>query len=229
MDRRDNAPQESGFAKDLEEEVEYDDRVTYNGKTYRVPYKLIKEVTFTKLNQAELRDIEHSARLQYRLLLMDPVLRAKVEFIRGKITIIYNPVGADNRKEKISMRDLIDFLAKEGVYVDSNSMSERDVDYVEEIFKTQFDPASIREHPPYSYSLAEWKKMKPKYEKEKAEFDKAKLDKFHEWQGKYISSYPEIAGELGIKVDEQPKKPSLKDRIFGKKKEKEKGFWFHGA
>ena len=73
MDRRENAPEESGFLKDLKtDEVEYDDKVDYKGKTYRVPYKMIKEVVFSNLDQTELQDFEHSARLQYRLLLWIP-------------------------------------------------------------------------------------------------------------------------------------------------------------
>ena len=136
MDRRDSAPEESAFLKDLKaEDAEYDDKVEYNGKTFRVPYRMIKEVVFSDLSRDELKDIEHSARLQYRLLLMDSVLKAKVEFNWNRITITYNPLEAKNRKEKTSRQQLIDFLAKEGINVKTSHTKERDLDYFEEIYK----------------------------------------------------------------------------------------------
>src|SRR5580700_1080029 len=138
MDRREGVS-ESGFKKDLEQQSDdYNDKVMEDGKPIRVPYSMVKEVIFTNLSEIELRDIEHSARLQYRLLLMDPVLKAKVEFIRKKIIITYNPTGAENRKEKISQRELVEFLAKEGVHVNIDYIAERDVDYYNEIYKYQF-------------------------------------------------------------------------------------------
>lgn len=229
MDRRNDAPKESGFLKDLQvEEQEYDDKVEIGGKSYRIPYKTVKEVVFSNVSKEELKDIPYSARLQYRLLLMDSVLKAKIEFIWGRITVVYNPVGADNRKEKISMRELIEFLAKEGVHVNTTEMKERDVDYINEIFKYQFDPASIREHAPYTYTIEQWKRMKAKYESDKEKLDKEKLEKFHKWQNEYLEQHPEIAKEYGYTIPER--KPTLKERLFGKKKsDKEKGFWFHGT
>ena len=116
MDRRDNEPSENGFIKDLKvEEKEYNDKVEYNGKVYRVPYRMIKEVVFFDISAGDLKSIENSARLQYRLLLMDSVLKAKVEFVKNRITITYNPLEAQNRKEKTSTKELIDFLAREGI------------------------------------------------------------------------------------------------------------------
>ena len=96
MDRRD-IREESGFAKDLkntgkEEYIDY--TVTENGKSYRIPYKMVREMIITNVDKQELKDIPHSARIQYRLLLLDAILKAKIEFIRGKVTITYNPTGA---------------------------------------------------------------------------------------------------------------------------------------
>lgn len=229
MDRRENAPTESGFLKDLKtEEIDYDDKVMYNGKQYRVPYKMVKEVVFSNLEATDLKNIEYSARLQYRLLLMDSVLKAKVEFIRNRITITYNPKEAQNRKEKISQAELIAFLEKEGVFIKRNSIAERDVDYFEEIYKYQFEPAAIREHAPYGYTIQEWKKMKPGYTKAMEKSLQAKQEKFQEFQDSYLESHPELAKEYDYVPKE--KKQSLVDRILGrKKKEKEKGFWFHGV
>ncbi len=229
MDRRENAPEESGFIKDLKtKEVEYDDKVEYKGKTYRVPYKMIKEVVFSNLDPEELKDIEHSARLQYRLLLLDSVVRAKVEFIWKKITVTYNPPEANNRKEKISQHQLVEFLAKEGVNVSPAHVAERDLDYFEEIYKYQFEPATIREHAPYGYSREEWKKMKPEWEKKQKEMIESKYSKFRNWQNTYLETHPDLAKEYNYLP--APKKQSLIDRIKGKGKkgDKEKGFWFHG-
>ncbi len=231
MDRRQSAPEESGFIKDLKEpeEAEYNDQVVYNGKTYRIPYKMVKEVVITDLSKEELKDIEHSARLQYRLLLQDAVLKAKIEFIRARMAITYNPKESPNRKAKISLAELIEFLAKEGVHVDPAKATERDVDYVNEIYKYQFEPATIREHAPYGYTLEEWKKLKPEWEKVKAEREDMKHEKFKQWQDSYLDTHPELAKEYGYVP--KPKKLSIMQKIFGEKKkgEKEKGFWFHGV
>jgi hypothetical protein len=231
MDRRQSAPEESGFLKDLKEtdEADYDDSVTYNGKKYRVPYKMVKEIIITDVSKSELRDIEHSARLQYRLLLLDSVLKAKVEFIRGRIIITYNPLESPNRKPKISRDELVHFLSKEGVNVDTTKIASRDVDYFEEIYKYQFAPATIREHAPYGYTMEEWKKLKPGWEKLMAEAKVKKYENFQKWQDNYLETHPEIAKEYGYVP--KPKKLSIRERIFGRKekKDKEKGFWFHGA
>ncbi len=233
MDRRESAPEESGFLKDLKtEEVqqEFNDQVQYNGKMYRVPYKMVKEVIFTNVNKDQLKDIEHSARLQYRLLLLDSVIKAKIEFISGKIIITYNPKESPNRKEKTSQQELVAFLAKEGVNIDQSSISEREVDYFEEIYKPQFEPATIREHAPYGYSKEEWKKIKPDWEKSLADGKVRKRNEFLSFQENYLETHPELAKEYGYVP--KPKKLSLIDRILGKKDKKEKnekGYWFHGA
>ena len=230
MDRRENAPEENGFLKDLKTaEVEYDDKIEYNGKTYRVPYKMVREVVFSNLDSGDLTDIEHSARLQYRLLLLDSVLKAKVEFTWKRITVTYNPREATNRKEKTSRDEIIAFLGKEGVTVDLRHISERDVDYVREIYSYQFEPATIREHAPYGYTIQEWKKMKPEWEKKQRHTIAAKYDKFRNWQDSYLEQHEDLAKEYGY-VKAEPKKVGFVGRLLGKgkKDEKDKGFWFHG-
>lgn len=227
MDRRDNEPSENGFIKDLKtEEKEYNDKVEYNGKVYRVPYRMIKEVVFSGLDSSELKSIENCARLQYRLLLMDAVLKAKVEFVKNRITITYNPQSAQNRKEKTSREELISFLEKEGVSMNASHVQERDVDYFEEIYKPQFEPATIREHAPYGYSREEWKKLKPQWQLNQEKLIKAKYEKFKAFQDNYLQEHPELAKEYGH--NPKPKKHSIIDRLRGKG-EKEKGFWFHGV
>ena len=159
MDKRE-VHKASGFLEDLKKDdgKEYNDKITEDGKEYRVPYRVVKEIVFRGVSKEEMVDIEHAARLQYRLMLMDAVLRAKVEFNHGIITIVYNNPEAENRKEKISKDDLISFLAKEGVHVSAGE--ERDFDYYKEMYSYQFNPPVIRERPPYGYSQEEWKRMK---------------------------------------------------------------------
>lgn len=232
MDRRDNTPTENAYLKDLQQQDAYDytkDFVkTEDGKVYRVPYKTVKEVVFTNVSKDDLIDIEHCARVQYRLLLQESVLRAKIEFVWRRITITYNPAGADNGKEKISLQGLIDFLAGEGIRVDQNSLQERDCDYYKEIFHYQFNPPSIRERPPYSYSPEQWKSMKETWEKRRDEGDQEKRRKFMEWQDDYAKSHTDFVGDLPTNFPEK-KELTFKEKLFGSKKKGEKGFWFHGV
>ena len=74
-----------------EENANFDAYVTEEGKQYRVPYRMIKRLMFSNVKKEELQDIQHSARLQYRLMLMDPVIKANVNFTKRVITILYNP------------------------------------------------------------------------------------------------------------------------------------------
>jgi hypothetical protein len=222
--------QESGFVRDLksankEEYIDYS--IEESGKSYRIPYKMVREMTITNIDKTELKDIPHTARVQYRLLLLDAVLKAKIEFIRGKATLTYNPVGEANSKEKMSRDDVIRFFAEQGVHIDPKNIVERDVDYIEEIYKPQFDPAQIREHAPYGYTREEWKRMKPDYIKKTIEGEQKKQEKFHAWQDSYISRYPEMAKEYGISAD-KPKKKGLLARLTGRDRS-EKGYWFHGV
>ena len=146
--------------------------------------------------------------------------------MRGKVTITYNPTGAANSKDKISKEEIIKFFAEQGVHIDPKNIAEREVDYISEIYKLQFDPAQIREHAPYGYTREEWKKMKPHYTEKMIEGERKKQEKFHEWQQSYIVKYPEIAKEYGIEA--APAKKGLFAKLTGKDK-KEKGFWFHGV
>ena len=231
MDRRINAPEESAFLKDLnEEDGDYDDKVLVDGKHYRIPYKTVKEVTFSNLNAYDLKDIPYSARLQYRLLLLDSVLKAKVEFVKNRITITYNPTGSGNRKEKISREELMQFLSKEGVTVSAAAISERDVDYVEEIYKYQSNPDTIREHAPYGYTRDEWKSMKPGWASHQKKATAEKYEKFQRFQDSYLAQHPELA-KMGVSQNfKKQDDKSLIGRILGKeRKDKEKGFWFHGV
>lgn len=228
MDKRE-VHKASGFLEDLKKDdgKEYNDKITEDGKEYRVPYRVVKEIVFRNVSKEDMIDIEHAARLQYRLMLMDAVLRAKVEFNHGIITIVYNNPEAENRKEKVSKEELIGFLAKEGVHVDAGSAQERDFDYYKEMYSYQFNPPVIRERPPYGYSQEEWKRMKPEWEAKKAEYEKKKWEKFRAYQDSYLEKHPELAAEMGVEVKQR--KMTLSEKIFGKKGKDEKGFWFHGA
>ncbi len=235
MDRRDLGPTETAYQRDLklqqeQGEIDYDDKIVENGRPFRVPYKVIKQVAFTNVRKDELVDLEHAARLQYRLLLNDAILKAKVEFAKLTITIVYNPQDSGNLKEKISIEGIVDFLAGEGVHIDPKSMEISDYDYYKNMYTYQFDPAEIREHPPYTYTTEEWKKMRPKWDQQVIIGEKAKLVKFHEWQNSYAETHPEM--NLG-KIPVPEKKVSFLGKILGgnkkKSKNQEKGFWFHGV
>ncbi len=227
MDRREGVAEKGGYLKDLEEsknEPTYDDMMTEeDGSAYRVPYRKVREAVFAGISKADLIDMPHAARLQYRLMLMESVLRAKVEFAKGIITIVYNPAGAANRKEKISLAELMDSLSKEGVRADPKNVREREFDYYEEIYKTQFNPKEIRDHPPYGVSREQWQKMKPEWEGKVMQYNKGKLENFHEWQNEYAAEHPEIFGGQGAG------KGSTSGISAKKKKSQDKGFWFHGA
>lgn len=155
--------------------------VTEDGKHYRMPYKIIKKVTFKNLDQRQLIDLPHSARLQYRLLLFDAVIKAKVDFHKKFIKIVYNPLEADNIKEKMSRDQLIEFLKAEGVTVstDPANIEEADYDYYKELYSYAYFPPSIREAPPYGWSKELWKKEKERVAKEKYRKEHpTTLDKF---------------------------------------------------
>jgi hypothetical protein len=185
MDRRDNQQKEK--VKELEEQktevsespdvINPDSErgrgvshfIEENGIKFRMPYTIIKKVTFTNLDQNELIDIPHVARLQYRLLLFDAIIKAKVDYHKKFIRIIYNPPHADNIKEKISRAKLIEFLASEGVHVSEaqGNMEEVDYDYQKELYDYAYFSPSIREAPPYGWTREEWKKEKERVAKAK--------------------------------------------------------------
>ncbi len=223
MDRRENVEGGSKYKEDLEHErqmgnVEEAWLIDENGNRYRMPYKIIKQVIFNGLSQKEMIDPQYAARLQYRLSLHEPIIKASVNYIKGRITIIYNPKGAANRREQMSLQELIDALAKEGVHADMKQIEERDYDYVKEFYSYAYFPPTIREHPPYGYTDEEWAKMKDEW-KERTEKQRAeKLQKFHQWQGEYMESIT----KTGDPNPERKKGPK-------EKKGGEKEFWFHGV
>lgn len=212
-------------------ESEFNSFVTEDGKQYRVPYRMVKKIVFSNLKKEELIDIPHAARLQYRLMLLDPILKAKVDFTKTRVIIIYNPRTADNYKEKISREELIDVLAKQGVHVSLENIEEADFDYYKNFYSYAYSPPAIRESAPYGYSREEWRKFRPEYEKKMAELDVEKKAKFRDWQETYLEGNPEIAPKIveGYQPKGKPKRTFF-DKLLGRKKEqKEKGFWFHGV
>jgi hypothetical protein len=237
MDHREEPKGQNSYQLDLkkgtiDEKELMKSWVEIDGQAYRVPYKIIKKVIFSDVKKEDMIDAEHAARLQYRLMLQDPIIKATVNFLHSRITVIYNPKTADNLREKINQEEIIDFLAKEGVYVDKAKIKEEDYDYYKELYSYAFNPKSIREHAPYGWTLKKWREMKPEWEQKQKDGEKAKMAKFHAWQDQYIQTQKEINDPIAAaaSVKEQPK--TLKEKIFGKKKPKEKnekGFWFHGA
>lgn len=219
MDRRDNSGQ-NPYHKELEKEATenkyYDDRVTIDGKSYRIPYRMVKEVTFSNVRKEDLIDLEHAARLQYRLMLNDAVLRAKVEFVKQKITVVYNPETAENRKEKISLKELIALFAKEGVNLSRAGMEERDFDYFAEMYSYQFNPSVIREHPPYGYTAKEWERMRSEYNAKMMKSIDENRQKFEEWQKGYAEEHPEIFE--GETAEQKEERLTFSERLFGKRK-----------
>ncbi len=238
MDHREDTQNERNrYKKELDEqqqqEIDFEKQyIEENGNKFRVPYRTVRRVLFTNVSQSEMRDIEHAARLQYRLMLMDPILKATVNFTKKTITITYNPTTADNLKEKTSVPEIAKFLAEQGVHVDISTAKEEDYDYVHEFYNYAFNPPAIREHPPYGYTKKEWEKLKPKWEEKSAKALKEKYQKHKQFQREYDEKVwaiknPEAAA---AKAKEEQKKKSLIHRLFGKKSSSSKGkeFWFHG-
>lgn len=224
--------------EEQQQNPDFNEYITENGKQYRVPYRIIKQVTYTNLKKEELIDIPHAARLQYRLMLLDPVIKARVDFTKLKITIIYNPRTAENIREKISKEELEDFLAKQGVHVDQSSMKEEDYDYYKNFYSYAYNPPSIRERAPYGYTKEEWQNMKQEWNEKMKVSEMEKQIKFRQFQDQYLEDNPEMAQRIAdgyktIKIEipkPKQKKKTLMSKIFGEKKEqKEKGFWFHGV
>ena len=201
MDRRDNQQVEkskeifgpgAGQGGDDGKESHF---IEEDGKKFRMPYKIIKKVTFKNLDQKELIDIPYSARLQYRLLLFDAVIKAKVDYYKRFIRIVYNHPEADNIREKISRKQLIDFLAGEGVHVktDPENMEEVDYDYFKELYSYAYFPPSIREAPPYGWTREEWKKEQERQAKKK-----------------YKAEHPGVLAKIFGKKKDEKKKDGIK-------------------
>ena len=221
-------------AKQVEEEnANFNAYVIEEGKQYRVPYRMIKRLIFSNVKKEELQDIQHSARLQYRLMLMDPVIKANVNFTKRIITILYNPKTAENIREKTSKEELMEFLAKQGVNVDANSMVEEDYDYYKNLYTYAYMPPTIRETTPYGYTKEEWLRIRDDWKTKMTKNEAGKLGKHREWQDSYLEDNPEIAKVIAPEFTPKAAavvKKSVLGGIFGKKdaKKKEKGFWFHG-
>jgi hypothetical protein len=222
MDKSEKQPKMSEYQQDLinnanvNEESIKKQYIEENGNLYRVPYRTVAKVVFSNVDKSEFKDLEHAARLQYRLMLNDAILKARVHYARGNIIIIYNPPNADNLKEKISLDDIIKFLASEGVHVSKDHMVNEDYDYYKNFYSYAFNSPSIREHAPYGYTIQEWKKMKPEWEKKKAKYKKKNEEKFHQFQMDYLKEHPELAKEYGINISEE--KLTIVQKLFGKKK-----------
>lgn len=199
----------------------FDAYVTENGNKFRVPYRIIKKVTFTNVSKGEMIDIPHAARLQYRLMLLDPIMKASVDFTKSKITVLYNPDSADNNKEKISLDDLREVLKKEGISTDTQHMVNEDYDYYKNFYSYAYNPPSIRERAPYGYTQEQWNKEKPEWEKKLVKGNLEKQAKFKAFQDSYLEEVPEMAQKIDPNFKPDPKKK-------GKKTSGGKGFWFHG-
>jgi hypothetical protein len=156
------------------------------GKKYRIPYHIIKRAVFSGLKREELIDVQHSARLQYRLMLLESVIKAIVDFNDLEITVMYNPTGADNNSAKMSIEQLTEFLAQEGVHADQGGVKNEDYDYYKHFYSYAYSSPSIRKSAPYSYTLDEWKRLEPEFIKKTARANEDKLAKFRAWQKKYL-------------------------------------------
>lgn len=206
MDKTSKEPQQGAYLKDLQAQQKIDQKaiehqyIIENGEKVRLPYRVIRRVVFSDLKKNELADVPHSARLQYRLMLKDAILKASVQFSRSSIAIIYNPKNADNLREKTSLEEIIKFLAKEGVHVDKTQTDDQPYDYYKNFYSYAFNPPSIREHVPYSYTPEEWKKMKPKWEVQRAKNKNKSEEKFKQFQASYIAEHPELAKELNVEA-----------------------------
>ena len=73
-------------------------------------------------------DTPHSARLQYRLMLLEAVIKASVDFANAKITVVYNPNNANNTNDK-TLSELRGALSKEGVQTDPSNTIDTNYDY----------------------------------------------------------------------------------------------------
>jgi hypothetical protein len=217
-----------------EKESSFNYRIIEDGESYTVPYRTIKQVTFTDLKKEELIDIPHAARLQYRLMLLDPVIKARIDFTKLRMIVIYNPREADNMREKMSLEELKDFLSKQGVNVSEEHTILEDYDYKRQLYDYAYNPPSIRERAPYGYTKEEWNgKMKAEWQEKMKKGEVEKQEKYKKFREGYLAEYPEMAEvmEPGYKPKESVViKQTFFGKLFGKKQtKKEKGFWFHGV
>jgi hypothetical protein len=196
----------------------FDYHITEDGKQYTLPYRIIKQVTFTNLKIGELVDIPHAARLQYRLMLLEPVIKAWVDYTKSKIVVIYNPREAKNLREKMSLEELRDFLSKQGVNVSTDTMHEEDYDYKRRLYDYAYSSPSVRESAPYSYTVEEWRGMKPEWEEKMKKGEFEKKEKFRKFQEGYLEANPDVVEK--VEPGYKPKgtvKVGLFGRILGGK------------
>jgi hypothetical protein len=229
MDHRTGSETQSTAVKTNEK---FDAYVTENGEKFRVPYHMIKKVTFTNVSKQEMIDIPHAARLQYRLMLLDPIMKASVDFTKAKIIVTYNPDTADNNKEKMSLDELRAVLKKEGISTHDEHMVNEDYDYYKNFYSYAYNPPSIRERAPYGYTAEQWQALKPEWQEKLKKGNLEKVAKHRAFQQAYLEENPEMAAKLDPNFKPTEHKQTFTDKLLGRKKKGNtgggKGFWFHG-
>ncbi|MGC8567804.1 MAG: hypothetical protein ACP5RP_00895 [Candidatus Micrarchaeia archaeon] len=161
-----------------------------NGTECMVPYHIIKEAVISGISSEELKDRYYAARLQYRLMLLNPVIKATVNFAKLEIKIIYNSTESKNKMDKMSLDELIEFLNAQGIHVDKERVEDKDFDYFE-YYKYEYNPKEVRSVRPYGVSAEEWEKRKPAYIEKVKKSRKEKFAKFKEWQKSYTEANKE--------------------------------------
>lgn len=163
------------------------------GNRFRIPYKMVKLLTIKNVKRVgEFRDQPHVARLQYRLMEKDEILKATLNFAKSEMMITYNPKDSDNFKKKTDLDEILDFLKSQGLEIDKEKdVSEEPYDYINSFYNRAFNPPEIRDRPPYGYTPEEWKTMRAKYEEKKEKMKAEKWEKFKEWQKEYEKKHPE--------------------------------------
>ncbi|MGC8601658.1 MAG: hypothetical protein ACP5GO_05670 [Thermoprotei archaeon] len=170
--------------------VSYEDELIEElGKKYHVPYKIVKEAVIS-VRRDDLGDQGRAAMLQYKLMTDDAIIKASVNYITGRITIIYNPKGAKNLRPKIDLEEVLNKLRSEGI--EPLSVEERDYDYYREFYSYAFNPPKIRDRPPYGYDAEKWNKIKEEYEERRLKHEEEKRRKFREWQREYYEKHKDV-------------------------------------
>jgi len=157
MDRRE-LHNTQGYAEELaresKEEIDVSKEYIKEGDALiRMPYRKIKKVTFTNIKKEELKDIPHAARLQYRLLTNDAIIKAKVHYQKELIEIYYNPKSSENKstQPKMSLDEIIKILNENSVHPEKDAIKEEIVDYKKTLFDRAFNAKQIRHAKPYSW------------------------------------------------------------------------------
>ncbi|MGC8709997.1 MAG: hypothetical protein ACP5RF_00045 [Candidatus Micrarchaeia archaeon] len=115
-----------------------------------IPYKKIVHAVIS-VDKKGLVDVPHAARLQYRLLLNDAIIKAKVSFAKGSIELYYNKKGAENELPKISLDGIIALLKENGVEPKENGIKEEEVEYKDTLYNYAFEPKEIKKAKPYGW------------------------------------------------------------------------------